>query len=192
MLAPDGVNVILDCGANIGLTSLFFASRYPKACIYSIEPNERNFELLKYNTADNPRIIPIHGAVVGHHCASVRLTTDRPSWANSITDHGGGIEVPAFTVDQIFDHHRLSRIDLLKVDIEGAEEEMFSNSEFLRRVGFVIIELHNDYDRARFSHAIASWSFRAEFPKAGSALKIIIARPDDLHTPPVRFGNGTS
>lgn len=66
MLAPDKVHVIIDCGANIGITSLFLAARYPNARIYSIEPNEENFELLRRNTANEPRIVPIHGAIVGY------------------------------------------------------------------------------------------------------------------------------
>jgi FkbM family methyltransferase len=177
VLVPDEVNVIVDCGANIGITSLFLASRYPNARIYSIEPNPENFELLKRNTAGEPNIVAIHGAIVGVPRTSVRLTTHKAAWENFITEDDEGLEVPAVTIEQICTDYRLSRVDLLKVDIEGAEKEMFENSSFLRRVGFVIVELHGDYDLATFSHDIAPWSFVAEHPKDGSALKMIVARP---------------
>jgi FkbM family methyltransferase len=177
MLAPDKVHVIIDCGANIGITSLFLAGRYPNARIYSIEPNEENFELLKRNTANEPRIVPIHAAVVGDARKNARLSTGRPSWGNTITENDQGLEVLAFTVEQICQDHRLARVDLLKVDIEGAEKEMFANGSFLRVVDFIIIELHN-YSLEQFSQDLARWSFVALKPGAETNLKMICARPE--------------
>ena len=55
-LLPPDVRVILDCGANVGITALYFAWRYPNARIFCIEPDDRNFELLKRNSAGEPRI----------------------------------------------------------------------------------------------------------------------------------------
>jgi FkbM family methyltransferase len=178
MLAPDKVDVIMDCGANIGITSLFLASRYPNARIYSIEPNEENFELLSRNTAVEPRIVPIHGAIVGYPRKSARLTTGRAAWGNVITKNDEGVDVPAFTVEQICQDHQLSCVDLLKVDVEGAEKGIFANSSFLRGVGFIIIELHNDYSLEHFSHDIAARSFVAVKPGTETNLKMICARPE--------------
>ena len=70
--------------------------------------------------------------------------------------------MPAFTIDEICNNYQLSRVDLLKMDIEGAEREIFGNGSFMRRVGFVIIELHGDYDVEQFSKHLASWSFGVE------------------------------
>ena len=46
LLPPERVRVILDCGANVGITALYFAWRYPNARIFCIEPDDQNFELL--------------------------------------------------------------------------------------------------------------------------------------------------
>ena len=181
ILSPEGVHVILDCGANIGITSLYFASRYSNARIFSIEPDKENFALLKRNTAAEPRIIPIHGAIVGRARKSVHLTTSNPAWGNFITEQGEGLEVPALAVEQILELNGLSRIDLLKVDIEGAERELFTNCEFLQRVGFVIIELHDGYHFDQFSADVARFGFRALAPKNGDEFKMIIAEQSNRY-----------
>jgi hypothetical protein len=59
LLLPDDVRIVVDCGANIGITSLFLAARYPRAKILSVEPHPENFALLKANVAAVPRIVPI-------------------------------------------------------------------------------------------------------------------------------------
>ena len=181
ILSPERVRVILDCGANIGITSLYFASRYPNARIFSIEPDKENFALLERNTAAEPRITPIHGAIVGRARKSVHLTTSNPAWGNFITEQGEGLEVPALAVEQILELNGLSRIDLLKVDIEGAERELFTNCEFLQRVGFVIIELHDGYHFDQFSADVARFGFRALAPKNGDEFKMIIAEQSNRY-----------
>ena len=68
-------------------------------------------------------------------------------------------------------------MDLLKVDIEGAEKEVFANGEFLPRVGYIIIELHNDYGFDDFSKDVARWQFRAVAPEGAHGVKMITASP---------------
>jgi FkbM family methyltransferase len=175
LLPPARVQVILDCGANVGITALYFAWRYPNAHIFCIEPDDQNFELLKRNSAAEPRIVPIHGALVGRPRKLAHLSTSRPAWGNFVTDGEHGIEVPAFTIDQILNDNGLSRVDLLKVDIEGAEKEVFANGQFLSRVGHIIIELHNDYSLDDFLKDVAPWRFRAVVPVGTSGVKMINA-----------------
>ena len=121
------------------------------------------------------------GALVGHARKLVHLTTGRPAWGNFVTDSEIGLEVPAFTVEQILDDNRLSQVDLLKVDIEGAEKEVFANGEFLPRVGYIIIELHNDYGFDDFSKDVARWRFRAVAPEGAHGVKMITASPVQEH-----------
>jgi FkbM family methyltransferase len=176
ILRPEDVRLILDCGANIGITALYFASRYPNARIFSIEPNDENFELLKRNTAAESRIVPIRGAVVGRPRKSVRLTSGEPAWGNFISEEGNGPEIPAFTIEQILSTYNLSHVDLLKVDVEGAEKYIFDDGQFMRQVSFAIVELHGDYDFGSFSGDVGRWNFQAIAPHSGSELKMIIAR----------------
>jgi FkbM family methyltransferase len=178
MLPPEKVRVILDCGANIGITSLFFASRYPNARIYSIEPDPNNFALLERNTRQEPRIFPICGAIVGRARDQVFLTTDAPAWGNSIAAGKIGVAVKAWTIDEICRKNEIAYIDLLKVDIEGAEKEMFANGEFLERVNCTVIELHNGYGINELQKDVARSKYRAIEPTKENKLKMISIWPE--------------
>jgi FkbM family methyltransferase len=66
----------------------------------------------------------------------VRFTADLAAWGNRIGTDGHGVLVPALTIDEICNQHGIEKIDLLKLDIEGAEEEVLDNGTFLCLVGF--------------------------------------------------------
>jgi len=57
------VNVILDCGANIGLAAIYYIHKFPDAQIISIEPEESNCEMLEENTRLYPGIKPVKAAL---------------------------------------------------------------------------------------------------------------------------------
>jgi FkbM family methyltransferase len=157
LLAPHRARCIVDCGANIGFTSLFFASRYPNATIYSVEPHPANFAMLKRNVGHEKRIVPINAAIVGVPRRSVHLSMDKPAWGNQIEMSGTGSEIPAYTISQICEMFKLTQLDLLKIDIEGAEREVFEHADFLCRVGLGLIELHGDYTFDSFVFDVANW-----------------------------------
>lgn len=178
-LDPSSVKTVVDCGANIGMSALYFASRYPSARIISIEPDPANFELLVHNTRDEPRIAAVRAAVVGTPQGPVRLTQDRPAWGNRIADAGGGsagIEVRTLTMGQVMAEHAISSIDLLKVDIEGAEQQMFSEPGFLDCVRYVLIELHEPYDLDGFRRDVARHGFEVR-PFTGGLPRAVTAFP---------------
>jgi FkbM family methyltransferase len=183
LLPPDGVQVIVDCGANVGITALFLASRYPNAKILCVEPHPETYGILKRNTQLEPRIIPINAAIVGQSTATVRLSSDEPAWGNKLSHDDSGIEVPAITISEICLKYNLERIDLLKVDIEGAEEVVFANAEFLPRVRLGIIELHGNYTRRKFDIDLARWGFDSSPPQPEAGMKMLTFRPklDWLH-----------
>lgn len=144
--------VILDAGANIGLASLFFAARFPEAKIIAIEPEESNFALLVRNTAAFPRIIPIQAALWG---ADTRVNVVDPGldkWGFQARDAEKACPdvvchiVAGMTVDRIMREHNLDFIDILKMDIEGGEIEVFNGGGvWLDRVGLLVAELHERY-----------------------------------------------
>jgi FkbM family methyltransferase len=179
MLPPENVRIVVDCGANVGITSLFFAAQYRNARIYSIEPDPDNFALLKRNVCQERRILPICGAIVGYQRKEVYLTTDAPAWGNSIGTNKdkNTVAVKAHTIDEICRENELTHIDLLKVDIEGAEKELFANAHFLERVGCGIVELHNDYGMEALRIDAGKWGFCVVDPARESDLKMITIWP---------------
>jgi FkbM family methyltransferase len=145
LLSMDNVRVVVDCGANIGITSLFLAARYPGATILSVEPHPDNFALLKTNVAQVPRILPIRACVTGTSQSAVALTNDQAAWGNRIATDDLGVLVPAITIEELCKQHGIEKIDLLKLDIEGAEEQVLENGTFLARSENIIVELHGHY-----------------------------------------------
>lgn len=158
-IAPD---TIIDAGANIGLASIFFANRFPLARILAIEPEVSNFQILKKNVEPYPNIVPIQAAL-WHQQEQIQLTDPGIGhWGfrtESRSETGSGQTsnlVQAVTVGGILEEYGFSRIGILKVDIEGAEKEVFSNSaSWIDLVDMVIIELH---DRIKFGCESAFYS----------------------------------
>jgi FkbM family methyltransferase len=145
--------VIVDAGANIGLASIYFANRYPEAKIIAIEPERENFTLLKRNVAPYANIFPVEVALWHEHTEVQIIDHGRGEWGfrTEERDVGGkradsGVpvhKVAAVTIDKIMDDYDLGKVDILKVDIEGAEKEVFSYaSTWIDKVDALIIELH--------------------------------------------------
>lgn len=150
-LAKDEPSVIVDAGANIGLASIYFANKYKQAKIIAIEPEKSNFELLKKNTAPYPNIIPVHAALWDKNEEINLIDPGLGNWG-FMTENDQPEEnapsnachrVAAMTVDRIISDYDLEKIDILKIDIEGAEKEVFSDSSaWIDKVDSIIVELH--------------------------------------------------
>jgi FkbM family methyltransferase len=143
--------VIVDGGANIGLTSVSYANRYPDALIVAVEPEPSNFALLKKNVAPYSNVIAIQAALwkdtshvnildpgLGHYgFRTVAMSAAEPHQDTSAS-------VRAVTVDKLMADLKLSFIDILKIDIEGSEKELFEKSaRWIDRIGVIAVELHD-------------------------------------------------
>jgi FkbM family methyltransferase len=163
LIAPDKIETIVDCGANIGLTSLYFASAYPRARIYSVEADPDNFSLLKSNSQDEPRIVPIHAGIVPSPQSMVWFNNCGPAWGRKLGT-SEGVRVPALTLDQLLVNRGIARVDLLKMDIEGAERTVLATGNYLASVQHLVAELHNDYSFSDFTAAVSRHGLDARLP----------------------------
>lgn len=147
---------IVDGGAYIGLSAIYFTIRYPGVRVVAVEASESNFELLLRNTSAFPNIEAVHAALwpqpgslvltdpgTGLWGLQVRQpTTPLSSELDSAEKQADSVR--AITIDDIIREYGLTNIDLLKVDIEGAEKELFSASDsWLPHVDAICIELHD-------------------------------------------------
>jgi FkbM family methyltransferase len=142
---------IVDAGANIGLASIYFTNKFPNSNIIAVEPEESNFEILKTNVAPYDNIIPIRAALWHENKEITLVDPDAGKWGfmtqerDNIEESFGEIlqEVQGVTVDTIMKEHRIEHIDILKIDIEGAEREVLRDpSSWLGKVDALIVELH--------------------------------------------------
>ncbi len=137
--------LIIDCGANIGLSVLVFAERFPDARIYAIEPDPDNVSLLRCNTAHiASRVKIIHGAI-WHESSHVRIINpDAGSAAFRVeeADSDAKGSLRGYTIDEICALAGESAPLIVKLDIEGAQQWLFSrNCDWVGRVHLLILEL---------------------------------------------------
>jgi len=137
---------IVDAGANIGLSSIWFANLFPEATIVAIEPDQNNYKLLLANCKSYPNINPVKAAIWGESC---KLILSNPgarfdSYQYIEMEEEANLSVQAYDIKTILKMFDKKKIDILKIDIEGAEENMFSNNyeEWIECVSVIIIELH--------------------------------------------------
>ena len=158
---------IFDCGANIGLTTVFYANRFPEAQIISVEPEAGNFQLLKKNTEHYPNV-NIYQNGLWNKATSLKVEDKGYNeWGFMLSETPAGTPgaIEAITIPDLMRQQQCNEIDILKIDIEGSEKELFeSNYEtWLPKVKTLVIELH---DRMRegaalsFFRALTNYHFR--------------------------------
>jgi FkbM family methyltransferase len=165
-LAPASVRWVIDCGANVGLSALYFAAKFPNATILAIEPMPENYRVMAASVKHEPRIVPIQACVAAQD-GSRFMSTHLPAWGNKVADAPTELEVPALSLASLMQRHAIERIDVLKVDIEGGEKELFEHAQFLEKTDLVLIELHSPYSMQEFQRAIAPYGFIAKPPSEG-------------------------
>jgi len=162
------VRLIVDCGANIGVTGYYFLHHYPQATLIAIEPDELNCNLCRRNLAPfGRRAIVLRGALWSER-RPLRITPDSRalgSWAFRVEPAAPHLaDVEGLTIPDIL--HRAGvegPIDLLKLDIEGAEQEIFREApSWLDSVRHIAIELHSAAARTTFLTALAAYQYTLE------------------------------
>lgn len=141
---------ILDAGANVGYTSLFFATRWPQARIIALEPAADNHAVLLRNVAHLPQVTAMRGALWSR---PTHLYVENPDDVTSGYRMAESAQprpdaVPATTVCELMREHHVPAWDIVKIDIEGGETEVFAADDvddWLSRTRLLICELHERF-----------------------------------------------
>lgn len=150
---------IVDAGANIGLAAIYFSSLFPEATVYCIEPVTANFDWLKRNTIKYKNIQHLQGAVWYKNEILQIENPEGYSAGLTLNSSSSTSGIQGYSVDSLMQHFNLSHIDILKMDVEGAEKEIFGlgNTDWLTKVDILVIELHDMYKEGTakaFFHAM--------------------------------------
>ena len=145
ILAQGKTPLIIDCGANIGLASRYFAQCYPEARIVAIEPDGANIEMAKKHCESFVNV-DLRCAAIGADAGFAEITNmDAGSNAFQVkrsTQAGGNVEV--VTIDHLLDENVDTELFMVKIDIEGFERDLFAkNTDWLKDCYLLIIELHD-------------------------------------------------
>jgi FkbM family methyltransferase len=142
----EAPQTIIDLGANVGYSSAYFLSRFNNCRVIAVEPDQRNFQQLEENLRPyGDRATMIHAAVWPRsEPLCLKNTGPGEEWGVSVEPSPAGT-VKTITMPKLIELAGSSRVSLLKIDIEGAETELFkSDTEWLTQVDNIVIELHGE------------------------------------------------
>jgi FkbM family methyltransferase len=143
LLKAGKIPVIVDCGANVGYASVWFAVRFPRALVFAIEPEPGNFAVLSRNVSAYPNIAPIQAGISDR---AGKLTLRNPAgepWAcQTQDDDKGGVDT--VTIPDLLARRPDCAPLIVKVDIEGYETSLFrTNTDWAGRTPLVVFEMHD-------------------------------------------------
>jgi FkbM family methyltransferase len=151
--------IIIDAGANIGLSALYFKKMYPGSKIIAIEPMPVNYQLLEQNVFENNlQDILTYDLAISHKSGTLTLHTDtennwhstasvvKGNWTGTQNTEEIEVETKPLTyfINEALTNFNVQYIDLLKLDIEGAEQKVLLPAKRLiqDKVKFINCEFH--------------------------------------------------
>jgi FkbM family methyltransferase len=140
------IKTIVDCGAHVGLMSLMARHYFPSAAITAIEANPWNYELCKKNCEHlsidvRHRALRGAGGSTSFYCKQGSFDQAGTIDRMYASDDQVEVDVTILTLGQLV--QELGAIDILKLDIEGAEHEILNDlCRFAAQIGLVAVELH--------------------------------------------------
>jgi len=141
------VRYIVDAGANIGDETVRFRYFHPQATIFAVEPEKNNFEILKRNVQNDHQIICLNNGLWSKECL-LRVVSGIMNEDFKVVEvdrHEAEHEhdVVAISLERLMMDYNIPEIDILKMDIEGAEGEVFgdmSAMKWISKVKVIIME----------------------------------------------------
>lgn len=140
---------IIDVGANIGVFSILVASMFPEATVISIEPEKSNFECLQKNIelSEAKNITAINGAIATKSGEAPLFVSKVNAGNHSL--YGDGKNGTATEMVKTYTLNEFLPADILKLDAEGIEYEIFKNS--VPDFKYISMESHEGDDQSLFA-----------------------------------------
>lgn len=145
------VHFIIDAGANVGYTSVLMKQFFPEAFLLIIEPDNNNVSQIRKNLENNDiKNYDILESGLWSYDCWLHLKSDRDNgneWSFYVTESKLPTELKAYSLSTILKDYPFSFIDVLKMDVEGSEKEIFKSksdiSQILQRTRFLAMEIHD-------------------------------------------------
>lgn len=150
---PEEPRTILDLGANIGFSTLFFARKYPSAALACVEPMPENVSLLNTNLRINSVTARVFPKAISVNDLPVTMQRAEKDYGHKVQNiyygkqlNGDTLQVPSISMPNVLRELGWNRIALLKMDIEGYEGVLLrQNNEWLQTVDALCIECHEGF-----------------------------------------------
>jgi FkbM family methyltransferase len=172
---------ILDLGANIGLSAIYFARVYPRCRIACVEPVPENLKLLIRNLQENAVAAEVVAAAIDAQDGVVAMERGAADYGYRIAAATSAVslEVASVSIPSILRRLGWDRIGLLKIDIEGHESVLLSQAcEWLADVDALCVEYHHDFAEAELRRLAGQFGFLPPSRLPGEIW--FLTRPDDF------------
>jgi len=141
--------IVFDIGANIGLWTAYILEKGAKK-VYAFEPNKVAINQLRINFKNNKNVDIVPKGVYHNHTKIPFYVDNVNSLISSVINSDGKVlayEIETLTIDDVISQYDIKEIDLLKMDIEGAEFDIFDNvtKETMSKINALLIEYHDFY-----------------------------------------------
>lgn len=140
---------IIDLGANVGYASVYFANKFKNATIFALEPEQNNYTIAQQNTNLYQNILLYKGAIWNTQ-ETINVKDNGLGEAGFMVESGEGVNtIKAYTVAEIMEIMKVQTIDILKIDVEGAEKEIFETNfeTWVPNTKIIIVETHDRYKK---------------------------------------------
>jgi len=146
------IDLVIDCGANVGYSSAYFLTQFPGCKVICVEPDSSNFLMAERNLAPYKERVRLLRTGIWSHPARLKISEgayrDGREWTVQVRECKPDeiSEMKAIDIGTLLAESGLDRISVLKMDVEGAEAVVFSKNygSWLSCVDNIVIELHDD------------------------------------------------
>lgn len=146
-----GTGLIIDCGAYVGYSAAYFLSRFPQCRLIAVEPEPSNFQMLELNMFPYGSSVELINSAVWPEVTELTLTERHGpgrEWSRQVRPYrsGDAFSFRAVDIGTLLRRSGYDRVAILKIDIEGSENLIFSRNygEWIDRVDNIVIELHGE------------------------------------------------
>lgn len=148
------IKYIVDCGANIGATTLYLKKHFEHAYVIAVEPDAGNFSCLERSIwLNNLSHVFTEKKGIWYRPARLEISTGFRSgenWAFEVTESPSG-KIEAVSINDLIAKYNWPHVDILKIDIEGTERYLIADgreafSDLLGMTKILAIEIHEEYN----------------------------------------------
>jgi FkbM family methyltransferase len=160
-LQGGAFSTVVDVGANVGLAALYFLEEFSITRLVCVEPEPANFQVLQSNLRGT--IAVAVQAALAATDGIVKIDSSPQAYNARISADTGAIKVAAISMPTLFHTQQLVWIDLLKIDIEDYEQQVFAGDcTWLAQIGTLLIEIHSPTSQQVVRRAVQAQGFSWE------------------------------
>lgn len=156
---------MIDAGGNIGASACFMHWNFPELRSLVLEPSVSNLNVAKINLAQENSILL--DKALWWRSEILNFDESNIAWARKVSKISSGKKVQSVALSEILELEEFSNPDYIKIDIEGAEEEVFEKDirlgDLLHSVACISVEPHSEKGRILIESKLSSWGYRVEY-----------------------------